>query len=142
MAKAISGFGIMVDWFEIENLARVIVNVYLNDDAKILDSVKVSAGIPKKGHSWTSPCFILRRQDVFEPRDEEGFVIARPLHPRPSVPPCWMGFDPLTSSDATPTASGAGTPMNIDAGGSSRWQEQLTPLDPVMDYENEGMNVV
>jgi hypothetical protein len=46
VAKAVSGFGIMVDWHEMENLARVVVKVYLNDDAKILDSVKVNARLP------------------------------------------------------------------------------------------------
>lgn len=51
IAKAVSGFGIMVDWHEMENLARVVVKVYLNDDAKIPDSVKVNAGLPQRGRS-------------------------------------------------------------------------------------------
>jgi hypothetical protein len=36
----------MVDWHEMEHVARVIVKVYLNDDAKIPDSIKVNAGLP------------------------------------------------------------------------------------------------
>ena len=46
IAKAVSSFGIMVHWHEPDNLARVVVKVYLNDDAKIPDSVKVNAGLP------------------------------------------------------------------------------------------------
>lgn len=133
VAKEVSGFGIMVDWFEIDNLARVIVKVYLNDDAKIPDSVKVNAGLPKKGRSWTSPCFILKRQGISEPRDE-GFVIAGSLHPCPPQPPRWMGFAPPASSDATPTASPAGNPMNLDAGGPSRWQEHVAPIPMTLTW--------
>ena len=51
VAKAVSGFGIMVDWHEMENVARVIVKVYLNDDAKIPDSIKVNARVPQTGRS-------------------------------------------------------------------------------------------
>lgn len=46
IAKAVSSFGIMVDWHETDNLARVVVKVYLNDSAKIPGSVKVIAGVP------------------------------------------------------------------------------------------------
>lgn len=48
IAKAVSGFGIMVHWHEPENLARVVVKIYLNDDAKIPASVKENAGVPPK----------------------------------------------------------------------------------------------
>ena len=41
-----SGFGILMHWHEPDNLARVDAMVYLNDDAKIPDSVKVNAGLP------------------------------------------------------------------------------------------------
>ena len=46
IARAISGFGIMVHWHEPKTLARVVVKVYLNDEAKIPDSVKVNGGLP------------------------------------------------------------------------------------------------
>lgn len=46
IAKAVSGFGILMHWHEPDNLARVDAKVYLNDDAKIPDSVKVNAGLP------------------------------------------------------------------------------------------------
>ena len=46
IARAVSGFGIMVHWRGPETLARVVVKVYLNDDAKIPDSVKVNGGLP------------------------------------------------------------------------------------------------
>lgn len=36
----------MVEWHEPDNLARVVLKVYLNDDAKIPDSVKVNVGLP------------------------------------------------------------------------------------------------
>lgn len=44
--KAMLGFGIVVYWHDAENLVRVVVKVYLNDDAKIPDLVKVNAGLP------------------------------------------------------------------------------------------------
>jgi hypothetical protein len=44
--KAVSGFGILVHWHEPNNLARVVAKLYLNDDAKIPDSVKVNVGLP------------------------------------------------------------------------------------------------
>lgn len=91
VAKAVSSFGIMVDWHEIENLARVVVKVYLNDDAKIPDLVKVNVGLPQKGWSWTSPYFILKKKDVSEPRDEEAFVLTGPLHPCPTQAPTLDG---------------------------------------------------
>jgi hypothetical protein len=95
VAKAVLGFCIMEDWHEMENLARVVVKVYLNDDAKILDSVKVNEGLPQKDRSWTVPCYVLKRQNVEELRDEEGFVTVGPLHPCPPQPPRWMGPTPL-----------------------------------------------
>ena len=51
IARAVSGFGIMVHWHELETLARVVVKVYLNDEAKIPYSVKVNGGLPQKGRS-------------------------------------------------------------------------------------------
>jgi hypothetical protein len=39
----------------------VVAKVYLNNDAKIPDSVKVNAGLPQKGRSWTLPCYVLKR---------------------------------------------------------------------------------
>jgi len=57
IAKAVSGFGILVHWHDIENLARVVAKVYLNDDAKIPDSIKVNTGLPKKGRSLDSSMF-------------------------------------------------------------------------------------
>ena len=86
IAKAVSGFEIMVDWHEMENVARVVVKVYLNDDAKILDSVKVNAGVPQTGRSWTVPCYVLKRQSVQELMDEDAFVTVGPLHPNPPRP--------------------------------------------------------
>jgi hypothetical protein len=83
VAKAVSTFGIMVDWHEMENVARVVAKVYLNDDAKILDFVKVNADIPQKGKSWTVPCYVLKRNQIEELRDEEAFVTVGPLHPLP-----------------------------------------------------------
>ncbi|XP_066325403.1 uncharacterized protein [Miscanthus floridulus] len=74
IAKAVSGFGILVYWHESNNLARVVAKVYLNDNAKIPDSVKINAGLPQKGRSWTLPCYVLKTNSVFAPRDEEGFA--------------------------------------------------------------------
>ena len=87
IAKVVSGFGILVYWHETSNLARVVAKVYLNNNAKILDSVKINAGIPPKGKSWTSPCYILKQQVMNIPQDEEGYVTQGPLHPVPPLPP-------------------------------------------------------
>jgi hypothetical protein len=51
IAKAVSKFGILAHWHETNNLARVVAKVYLNDNAKILDSIKINAGLPPKGKS-------------------------------------------------------------------------------------------
>ena len=57
IAKAVSGFGILVHWHDTENLARVVAKVYLNDDAKIPDSIKVNTDLPQKGRSLDSSMF-------------------------------------------------------------------------------------
>jgi len=51
-----------------------VVKVYLNDDAKIPDSVKVSVGVPRKGHSWMVPVFVLKKKSVPELPTKEAFV--------------------------------------------------------------------
>lgn len=124
--------GFMVHCHEPDNLARVVAKVYLNDDAKIPDSVKVNASLPQKGKSWTVPCFILKKQSVAELQDEEAYITVGPLHPRPPQPPRWLGPVPSANSDATPVGSNNGSAMNVDGGGpAGRWQQQLAPLDPV-----------
>ena len=104
-AKAVSGFGILVYWHETDNLARVVAKVYLNDDAKIPDSVKVNAGLPQKGRSWTVPCFVLKKKNASTPPQEEAFVTVGPLHPVPPQAPQWLGMERFNSSDATPVVS-------------------------------------
>lgn len=42
--RAVLGFSILVHWHESNNLASAIVNVYLNDDVKIHNLVKVNVG--------------------------------------------------------------------------------------------------
>lgn len=54
IARAVSTFGIMVDWHDTENLARVVVKVYLRHGAKIPDLVKVNALLPPKGACFCS----------------------------------------------------------------------------------------
>ena len=83
IARAISSFGIMVHWHELETLARVVVKVYLNDEAKIPD-FKVNGGLLQKGCSWTVLCFVLEKKRLIEPQDEEAFITIGPLHPCPS----------------------------------------------------------
>lgn len=51
IAKAVSGFGILMYWHETDNLARVVAKVYLDDDAKIPYFVKINAGMPQIGCS-------------------------------------------------------------------------------------------
>lgn len=119
IAKAVSGFGIMVDWHEMENVAHVVVKVYLNDDAKIPSSVKVNASLPQKGQSWTYACYVVKRQGVAELKDEEAYVTEGPLHPLPPQPPRWRGPIPPTNSSNPRSGSNSGRNMNIDgaAGG-------------------------
>ena len=83
VARAVFDFGIMIDLHEMENVAKVVVKVYLNDDAKILDSIKVNARVPQTGRSWTVPCYVLKRHSVQELMDEDAFVTVGPLHPIP-----------------------------------------------------------
>jgi hypothetical protein len=51
IGRAVSGFGILVDWHNTSTLSRVIAKVYLNNDALIPDSVKVNAVLLNKGRS-------------------------------------------------------------------------------------------
>lgn len=78
IAKSVSTFGIMVNWDDYASLARVVVKVYLSDDRKIPDSVKVNAGVPTKGKSWTVPCYVLKKSNVLNLPDEEAYVIVGP----------------------------------------------------------------
>lgn len=81
IAKAVSSFGILANWDDAPSLARIVAKVYLNDDRKIPDSMKVNAGLPTKGRSWTVPCFVLKKNSVQELPDEEAYVTLGPLHP-------------------------------------------------------------
>jgi hypothetical protein len=62
IARAVSGFGILVDWHNTSTLSRVMAKVYLNNDALILDCVKVNAGLLGKGRYWTVPIFLARER--------------------------------------------------------------------------------
>lgn len=133
IAKAVSGFEILVYWHETDNLARVIAKVYLNEDTKIPDSVKVNAGLPQKGHSWIVPYFVLKKKNATAPLEEEAFVTEGPLHPVPPQAPCWLGMEHSNSLDATPVVSNVGSAMHMDAGGPSRLMQHLAPQDPALD---------
>jgi hypothetical protein len=138
IAKDVSCFGIMMHWHELENLARVLVKVYLNNDAKLLESLKVNVGVPPKGKSWTVPCYILKRQGVPELQDEEAFVTTSPLHPRQPEYQRWMGPVPLAGSDATPVGSNNANEMQVEgADTGNRWQQQSAPwvsFSPCLRY--------
>jgi len=95
IAKSVSTFGIIVNWDDFGSLARVVVKVYLNDDRKIPDSVKVNAGLPTKGRSWTVPCYVLKKNNVQEMPNEEAYVTVGPLHPFPTLAPCCSGLVPM-----------------------------------------------
>jgi hypothetical protein len=82
IAKSVSNFGIMEVWHESFSLARILVKVYLNDDRKIPASVKVNAGLPNRGKSWTVPVYTLKKNATELP-NEEAFVTLGPLHPIP-----------------------------------------------------------
>jgi hypothetical protein len=76
----------MVHWHANPSLARVVVQVYLNDDKKNPNSVKINVVVPIKGKSWIVPCFVLKKS-VQEMQDEEAFMTTGPLHPTPAQAP-------------------------------------------------------
>ncbi|XP_066372399.1 uncharacterized protein [Miscanthus floridulus] len=118
ITKSVSTFGILVYWHNSENLTRVVVKVYLNDEGKIPDSVKVNAGAPYKGRSWTVPVFVLKKNGVTVVPDEEVYVIEGPFHPMPFQPPRWTGPTNPARSNATPVDSQADNLMDIEADGN------------------------
>lgn len=151
VAKSVSDYGIMADWIGINLLGIVVAKVYINDSAKIPDSTKINAGIPPKGHSWTTPVFLLKQTDVVLPQDEEGFVTFGPLHPVPPSPPRWMGDGPGANStdSSNSNSSGGNDNSTMAAGGSSgfvasdRWAMHTAPEFRVNSpMENIDMQVV
>lgn len=62
IAKAVSTFGILVHQHDSNNLARVVAKVYLNDDGKVLNSMKVNAGLPTRVVSWMVLVFTLMKK--------------------------------------------------------------------------------
>ena len=81
VAKAVSGFGLLVGWDD-KQAGCVIAKVYMNDDDKIPSSVKLNVGLPTKGKSWTCACFVLKKANILNLPDEEGFI---------STGPCILG---------------------------------------------------
>jgi hypothetical protein len=118
----------MVDWHEMENVARVIVKVYLNDDAKIPDSIKVNAGVPQTGRSWTVPCYVLKHQGVQELMDEDAYVSLGPLDPIPPQAPRWMGPAAPAGSANIQVGSNSGGNKNVEHDDRGRWQQRAAPL--------------
>lgn len=134
IAKAVSGFGILVQWHESENLVRVVAKVYLNDDAKIPDSVKVNAGLPQKGRSWIVPCYVFKKQNVVELQDEKLLsmsALSTLSHLNlPLDGPCSP-----SSLRCHPAGSNNGSALHVDASGPHRWQAQVAPQDPVYQVQ-------
>ena len=97
----------------LEDLRNAAVKVYLNDDAKIPDSVKVNAGLPNNGRSWTVSVFVLKKKSVPELPDEEAVVTQGPLHPMPVQAPRWTGPGPPGRSDASPAGSQADNATDV-----------------------------
>lgn len=128
IAKVVSGFGILVDWYD--TLTRIVAKVYLSEFAKIPSSVKVNAGLSQKGRSWTLPCYVLKKSNLVPPPDKEAFVTLGPLHPVPVQAPHWIGFVQPVGSESTPSATPAGSGIQAYAG-FSRWEQQVAPQDPV-----------
>lgn len=130
IAKAVSGFGILVHWHPSCTLSRVITKVYLNNEAMIPDFVKVNAGVPKRGRSWTVPVYVLKKTGVQEPPEEEAYVTAGLLHPYPPEFPRWTGPLPPARSDATPADSQThGSNMVVDAVGVAAENEEAAVVD-------------
>jgi len=49
-----------------------------------------------------------------------------------------MGTAPPAPTIATPDGSNAGSAINLDEGGPSRWQEHVAPCDLDMEFVDEG----
>lgn len=114
--------------------------MYLNETAKIPDSVKVNAGVPQRGKSWTSPCYILKKGNIPPLPEEEAYVTVGPLHPAPPQAPRWMGVNLYASSDATPTASGIGSAMQGHGEQNAPWTTEASAenaLIPQVTTDNQ-----
>ncbi|CAN6243644.1 unnamed protein product [Urochloa humidicola] len=94
IAKVVSGFGLLRYWYDTSYEARIVVRVLLNDDAKILQDVVVTVGVPPKARSWTYPVFALKKKSITMLPDEEPILPNGPLHPLPAGPLRWMGPNP------------------------------------------------
>lgn len=91
-SKAVAGFGLLRYWYDTTNNSRVVVKVYLHDEARIPDDVVVTAGVEPRVRSWTCPVVLLKRKDVAINGDEDFFPPAEggPAHPIPPHAPRWM----------------------------------------------------
>lgn len=94
LAKAVVGFGLVRYWYDTTNNSRVVVKVFLHDEARIPDDVVVSAGIEPRVSSWTCHVVILKRKNFAINGDEDLFPPADGgvAHPVPPQPPRWMGM--------------------------------------------------
>nr|CAB3499740.1 unnamed protein product [Digitaria exilis] len=108
--------------------------VHLNDDACIPDDVVVYAGLHPRVRSWTCPIFLLKRKDVINLGDEDGFPPPDGglAHPFPPPPPRWMGMDgPQDDNSAGHAAShsahgpSADDVMSEDPAGNGGDNEQV-----------------
>lgn len=123
------------NWDDSGSLARVVAKVFLNDDKKVPDFIKVNASLPTKGKSWTVPCYVLKKSNVKELPDEEAFVTIGPLHPFPTAAPRWNGPVPPAASNTSPANSNAGGPnimvdnQNGAAGQNAQAQEDNVIVD-------------
>lgn len=133
IAKAVSGFGILMHWHETDKLAHVVAKVYLNDESTIPDSVKINSGVPQISRSWTSPCYVIKRKNVPQPPPEDGHATVGPLHPIPPAAPQWMDPNLPISSEATPLDSPIGSGMNTDNVVLNRWTEHAAPVDSLAE---------
>lgn len=74
IAKSMSSFRILVNWDDGPSVARVVSKVYINDEKKIPDFVKVNASLPTKARSLTVPCFVLKKSNVQELPDAKRLL--------------------------------------------------------------------
>lgn len=89
IAKALAGIGLLRYWYDSTNNARVVCEVHLHDESHIADDVVVSVGIHPRVRTWTCPIYLLKRHDIINLGDEDGFPHADGglAHPFPPPPP-------------------------------------------------------
>lgn len=92
VAKSISSFALLKHMHEPKVLSCLIVKAVLHDDRRIPPDVVVLLGSGPATKTWTVPVFLISRQDVVIPQDEQPVPPDGLAHPIPPEAPGWAGL--------------------------------------------------